>query len=196
MVLFVVLLISYIVGSIPFASVVARFLNTQNPLAHGSKNPGTTNMVRIAGKTAGILTFLGDSLKGFIMIELLTFFSFLYHDNAEMTQAISCISAIFVVLGHIYSVFLKFRGGKGVATTIGVIFALNFMLGLLSTCTWVIVFALFRISGLAAIVSAIALPCYAYYLYHDNMIFGVSLILAVMVLFRHKSNIIGIFKKV
>lgn len=187
--LLLVLLLAYLVGSIPFAVVVAKFLKTPNPAEHGSKNPGATNMMRVGGKKAGILTFLGDGLKGFLFVAILSAILPIYHYNSNEVQAICSISAIFLVLGHIYSIFLKFKGGKGVATTIGVIFALNFLVGLLGVCTWVIVFAVFRISGLAAIIAAIALPVYSYYLYQNSFIFGTTLILSVLILFRHKSNI-------
>lgn len=193
MFLIFMLFLSYLIGSIPFAPIVAKILHTPDPAQHGSKNPGATNMMRVGGKKAGVLTFLGDSLKGFLFLEILSVILPIYHYSANEVQAFCSACAIFLVLGHIYSIFLKFKGGKGVATTIGVLFALNFLIGLLAVCSWVIVFAIFRISGLAAIVSCLLLPIYTYYLYSNSFIFGTTLVLSAIVLFKHKSNIMHLF---
>ncbi len=162
------LLLSYLVGSIPFAPIVAKILNTPDPAQYGSKNPGATNMMRIGGKKAGSLTFLGDSIKGFLFLSILSILLPIYHYSANEVQAFCSACAIFLVLGHVYSIFLKFKGGKGVATTIGVLFAVNVLVGLLALSSWVITFAVFRISGLAAIVSCLLLPIYTYYLYSNS----------------------------
>jgi glycerol-3-phosphate acyltransferase PlsY len=195
MLLILILLLAYIVGSIPFAAIVAKILGTPNPAQHGSKNPGATNMMRIAGKKAGIFTFLGDSLKGFLFLELLSIILPKYNYSLNEVQVFCSLCAIFLVLGHIYSIFLKFKGGKGVATTLGVLFVLNPIIGLLVVCSWVIVFAVFRISGLSAIVSCILLPIYTYYIYGNNVIFGTTLVLSTLILFKHKSNLLHLVKR-
>lgn len=187
------LLLSFLTGSIPFAVIVARLLNTPAPSLHGSKNPGATNMVRLAGKKAGLLTLLGDSLKGFLLLEILKQILLpVILSNSFEQQALLSLCAICIVLGHIYSIFLKFRGGKGVATSGGVLLALNFNIGITAVCLWIISFVIFRVSSVAAIMVGIFLPITVYILEGNSFIFGTSLVLSSIMLLSHKSNIINL----
>ena len=140
---YIIFIVFYLVGSLPFALIVYKSMSTADPRKSGSMNPGATNMYRIAGPLPGIFTFLGDFLKGFIPIYLL----------AEQNLVTAYIFSLFILLGHMFSVFNKFKGGKGVATSFGFVLALDFQIGLAVLIIWGFVFLLKKISGLSAIIS-------------------------------------------
>ena len=148
-----------------------------------------THPTNKSGKKYAILTLLGDSLKGFL---LLMFFKYIIFTNLQLNtqqQTILCLCAIIRVFGHVYSIFLKFKGGKGVATTLGVLFALQLHLGLIATALWIIGFAIFRVSGLAAVTFSVLTPIIIYYLDGNNIMFGTTLALSSVIILRHKNNI-------
>ena len=174
-----IFLLFYIIGSLPFALIVHNLLSTNDPREFGSKNPGATNMYRVAGPLAGILTFTGDFLKGFIPIYLLV----------DFEPTILYLAAFFILAGHMFSIFNRFIGGKGVATSFGFLLAINLKLGLIVMLMWVLVFALKRISGLSAIISFILLPFIALYIINNDEFLMLSILHTGVILINHRNNI-------
>lgn len=188
---YLALIFSYGLGSLSFAIIISKFMKMEDPRSYGSKNAGATNVMRSGNKKAAILTLTGDVLKGLIIVIIARYLFRGLTDGA----AIIAICGILVVLGHIYPLFFKFRGGKGVATAIGVILGFNFYLALLLIFTWLIVFKIYKTSSLAAIIANVLAPIYAYLLMGNNSYFGATLVIACFILYKHKANIIRIFKR-
>lgn len=180
------LVIAYLLGSLSFAIIVSRVLKMDDPRSYGSKNAGATNVMRSGNKKAAVLTLVGDFLKGAIVVWLAKYY-FLHHADS---QQIVALCGIAVVLGHIYPIFFKFQGGKGVATAVGVILGFNFGLAILLLLTWIVVFKWSKISSLAALTATVLSPVYAYFLMGNNAYFGAVLVIAFFVLYKHKANII------
>ncbi|HEY9460925.1 MAG TPA: glycerol-3-phosphate 1-O-acyltransferase PlsY [Paralcaligenes sp.] len=185
-----IILTAYILGSIPFAVVISRVMGLQDPRSFGSKNPGATNVLRTGNKTAAALTLLGDGVKGWLAVWLATGLA----QRFELSDAIVGLAAIAVFLGHVYPIFLKFKGGKGVATTLGVLFAIQPWLGAATVATWLIVAYATKYSSVAAITSALFAP--AFYLFGGNVAWEFSAtlclsiaIISAMLIHRHRANI-------
>lgn len=176
--IYFIFLLFYLIGSLPFALIVHNLLSTNDPREFGSKNLGATNMFRVAGPLAGILTFTGDFMKGFIPIYILDF-----------NPSILYLAAFFVLAGHMFSIFNRFSGGKGVATSFGFLLALNVKLGLLVMLVWVLVFAFKRISGLSAIISFILLPFIVLFIIDSGELLILSMFHTVIILINHRNNI-------
>ena len=179
------IVIAYLLGSVPFAVLVSRLLKLPDPRTYGSKNPGASNVLRTGKKTAAALTLLGDAAKGWFAVYLAQHFAPRYGLGSITIAAV----ALAVVLGHSYSLFLGFRGGKGVATTCGVLFALNVWLALTTLATWLVIVFVSRISSLAALVAAVAAPFYAFYIFGWDSRSFVVLVLCLLLIWRHQSNI-------
>lgn len=151
-------LISYLLGSVSFAILVSRLRGLSDPRSYGSGNPGATNMLRTGDKRAAALTLLGDAAKGWLAI--MVFHSVLLPGAVTLEEANEwlAVAAIAVFLGHLFPVFFQFKGGKGVATALGVLLGLSPLLGLASLAVWLVVFGLTRISSLSALSAALAAP--------------------------------------
>lgn len=149
---------AYLLGSISFAVVTSRAFGIADPRTYGSGNPGATNVLRSGKKSAAALTLLGDAAKGWVAVALAMHFA------TPDSRGILLIAMVFlaVFLGHLFPVFLKFKGGKGVATALGVLLALNGWLGLAALVTWLVIALVFRLSSLAALMAAVGAPVYAY----------------------------------
>ena len=147
---------AYLIGSLSFAVLVSRLMGLSDPRTYGSKNPGATNVLRSGNKKAALVTLLLDALKGWVPVVAVKLWGPAY-GLGDGTVALVGLAAF---LGHLYPVFFRFQGGKGVATAAGVIFAFNPWLGLASLLTWVIVAFFFRYSSLASIVTAVFAPAY------------------------------------
>lgn len=180
---------AYILGSIPFAIVASWICKLPDPRSYGSGNPGATNVLRTGKKGAAILTLLGDAGKGWLTIVLAHHFT--APGGEEATLIAAMMLAVFI--GHLYPVFLKFRGGKGVATAAGVLLGLSPWLGALTILTWIVVALLSRISSLAALSSALLAPIYTYWLLQNSVLTITVLIISVLLMIRHRSNIINLF---
>lgn len=183
-------LAAYLIGSLSFAVVVSRFMGLADPRTYGSKNPGATNVLRSGNKAAAVITLLLDALKGWLPVVLVQAYGERYGLGAG-TVALAGFAAF---LGHLFPVFFRFQGGKGVATAAGVILAFNPWLGLASLATWVIIAVFFRYSSLASIVTAVFAP--AYYLLGGGVAWeapGVMVLalaaMAVLLVWRHAENI-------
>jgi glycerol-3-phosphate acyltransferase PlsY len=177
--------LAYLLGSLSFAVIVSKAMGLADPKSYGSGNPGATNVLRSGSKKAAILTLLGDVLKGVIAVVLAKQFA---AQLGITVLGIACV-AIAVFLGHLYPVFFGFKGGKGVATAAGVLWALDWRIGLSLTLVWALVFALSRVSSLSAIVASLAAPVAGYYFFGLTPIFWASVAMTVLLLWRHKSNV-------
>lgn len=180
-----ILLAAYLIGSVAFAVLVSRLYGLPDPRSFGSGNPGATNVLRTGRKTAAALTLLGDAAKGAASVTLALWATHTYALPAWTPAA----AALAVFAGHIWPVFFGFRGGKGVATALGILLALNLWLGLACLATWVTVFALGRISSLAALITAALTPLYAWWILREASVVAAMVGLAVLIYWRHKDNI-------
>lgn len=176
---------AYLIGSVPFAVLISRAMNLADPRTYGSGNPGATNVLRSGNKAAAALTLLGDGFKGWLAVELALRFG-PRHGIGDIGVA---LVAIAVFLGHLYPVFLRFRGGKGVATAAGVIIALNPWLALAAALTWLIVAVFFRYSSLASIAAAVFAPFYSAFGWGFDARFAALVVIAGFVVYRHRINI-------
>ena len=177
-----IILFAYLVGSISSGIIVSQIFNLPDPRTIGSKNPGATNVMRSGNKKAAIFTLLGDLLKAIFVLVIAEYLGF---DDL----IIVCV-ALAVLIGHIYPIFYKFRGGKGVATAIGILIALNFKLALIVASIWLLVFGIWRYSSLAAIVSSISAPIVAIFILRDQSLYCIAFtLITIIILFKHQENI-------
>ncbi|MGH6611541.1 MAG: glycerol-3-phosphate 1-O-acyltransferase PlsY, partial [Burkholderiaceae bacterium] len=149
--------VAYLIGSVPFAVIISRAMGLADPRTYGSGNPGATNVLRSGSKLAATLTLFGDGFKGWLAVWMAAHFGAAY----GIGDVGIALVAIAVLLGHLYPIFLRFRGGKGVATAGGVIFALSPWVALAVALTWLIVAAVSRYSSLASLTAAICAPLYS-----------------------------------
>ena len=184
-------IMAYLMGSISFAIVISRLFGLQDPRKFGSGNPGATNVLRTGNKTAAALTLLGDAAKGWLAVWIAM--------RMEADQATIALVAFAVFIGHLYPVFLKFKGGKGVATALGVLFAIQPWLALATIDTWILIAVFFKYSSLAAIVAAIFAPLY--YVFGSGVAWKTSAPIGVAIatitlflLYRHRANISRLIK--
>ena len=177
-----VLILAYLMGSISSAIIISMLMGFGDPRDSGSHNPGATNMVRLAGKKAGALTFLGDILKGAIPVLVA------HHFNLSMLWTSGVVAAAF--LGHCLPIFFAFKGGKGVATVFGAVITMNWQIGLVIFIVWVIFFIFFHISSLSGITAAISLPFATYYFAPESVL--PMSIVALLMIWRHQENIKGL----
>lgn len=179
------LIFAYLLGSVSTAIIVCQLLGLPDPRSEGSRNPGTTNVLRIGGKGPAILTLLGDMLKGVVAVIIAKY-------GLHLSPPWLAGVGFAAFLGHLYPLFFGFEGGKGVATALGVLVVLHWPLGLSVIALWVIAFGATRISSLGAIVGFTAAPLLAWYMAPEDFI-GVAL-MSVVLLLRHHSNIRALLK--
>jgi glycerol-3-phosphate acyltransferase PlsY len=180
-----VILGAYLLGSVSFAIVVSRLFALPDPRSYGSKNPGATNVLRTGKKAAAVLTLLGDGGKGWLAV----FGAAQLTGQTVLTGADLALAGLAVVVGHMFPVFHRFQGGKGVATAAGALLGLDPWLGLGTLATWVAIMAFFRISSLAALVSALFAPAFAFWLFGLRPVFPAVVAMALLLIWRHKQNI-------
>lgn len=176
---------AYLIGSVSFAVVVSRAFSLPDPHEYGSGNPGATNVLRTGNRMAALLTLLGDGLKGFVAV-------FAAQKIVAATGAPEWVvpaAAIAVFLGHIFPVFHRFAGGKGVATAAGIVFAFHWPLGLVLAVIWLTMAIGFKISSLAALVVAALMPLGMFYVYGNVLVAWAMVPLALLLFWRHKTNI-------
>ena len=183
-------LAAYLIGSLSFAVIVSRLMGLSDPRTYGSGNPGATNVLRSGSKAAAIITLVLDAAKGWLPVVLVARYG-PAHGLGDGTIALAGLGAF---LGHLYPVYFRFQGGKGVATALGVLFGVNAWLGLAAAATWLIVAVFFRYSSLASLVAAVFAP--AYYLfgdrvawYADRSIVLALVVMAALLIWRHRENI-------
>ena len=176
---------AYLIGSISFAVVMSRVFGLSDPRTYGSKNPGATNVLRSGNKKAAIATLIGDGFKGWLAVWL----AIKVGPQYGIDDTGVALVAIAVFLGHLWPVFFRFVGGKGVATALGVLLGLNVWLGVATLVTWLVVAYAFRYSSLAALIAAIFAPFYYGLLFGvDDILFAV-IAMSALLLWRHSSNI-------
>jgi len=186
----VAIIASYLIGSLSFAVIVSKAMGMADPRSYGSGNPGATNVLRSGNKAAALATLLLDAIKGWLPVFLIQRFGAAW----GMDMGIAALAGLAAFLGHLYPVFFAFKGGKGVATAAGVLLGLDWLLGLATGGTWLIVALFFRYSSLASLAAALFAP--AYYLLGGGIVWkldatafvamvGMSLLLA----WRHRENI-------
>ncbi len=177
-------LIAYLIGSISFAVIVSRAFGLPDPRTYGSANPGASNVLRTGRKAAAALTLIGDSVKGWLAVFIGGRFA-----EPGTVDLMMALTAVAVVVGHMYPLFFRFRGGKGVSTALGVLVAINYYLAGGTAATWLIIAYFFRIASLAALVSALFAPFFCFLLYGTHVFTVAVTAVALLLIFRHKTNI-------
>ena len=184
------ILLGYLLGSLSFAVIISRIMGLSDPRTYGSKNPGATNVLRSGNRAAAALTLLLDAAKGWLAVMLADWLGRPY-GLQEGSMALTGLAAF---VGHVYPVFFRFAGGKGVATALGVLLGINPLLGLATAATWLLVAWLFRYSSLAALIAALMAP--AYYVLGEGMAWYLNArvmlalsAMSVLLLYRHAENI-------
>ena len=180
-----VVVLAYLLGSLSFAVIVSKAMGMADPRSYGSGNPGATNVLRSGKKKAAILTLLGDALKGLVAVLRAKYFL----DAGSITEATVAWVALAVLIGHMWPVFFGFKGGKGVATAVGVLFALSWPVALICTLVWLVMAFGLKISSLAALTATVLSPVLAWVFIDETSWCWAVLIIAILVLYRHKSNI-------
>ncbi len=174
-------ILSYIFGSINSSILLSKFFKLPDPRGYGSRNPGATNILRSGSKIIAFITLMLDILKGFITTAVAIY----WFEDIIYAQIIGCIT----VFGHIYPLFYKFKGGKGVATALGAVLGFNLFLGLICLITWLMTALLFRYSALSAIVTFTFLPLYTWFSFESWTITSIYLALTLVVIYKHINNI-------
>jgi glycerol-3-phosphate acyltransferase PlsY len=181
---------AYLIGSLSFAVIVSRVMGLKDPRSYGSKNPGATNVLRSGSKAAAVATLVLDAVKGWLPVMLVRWFGQPY-GLGDGTVALVGLAAF---AGHLWPVFFRFEGGKGVATALGVLLGINWILGLATVATWLIIAFFFRYSSLASLIAAAFAP--VYYLlangvawYTDPAISMAIFVMAMLLAWRHRENI-------
>jgi acyl phosphate:glycerol-3-phosphate acyltransferase len=178
--------VAYLIGSLSFAVIVSRAMGLPDPRSFGSGNPGATNVLRSGRKTAAALTLLGDALKGWVVVVLAGALA----PRFGIPESIVLLCALAVFIGHLFPVFFRFQGGKGVATALGVLVGLNPWLGLACLATWLVMAGVFRISSLSALTAAVLSPVYATLMMGWGNTAMTVLVIALLLVYRHKSNLV------
>jgi len=181
--------IAYLIGSISFAVVVSKCMRLPDPHSYGSGNPGATNVLRTGNKLAAVLTLMGDALKGYLAVMLARI---LLGDNSltsSLNSWLLCGVVIAVFLGHLFPIFHGFKGGKGVATACGILFGINWILGVATLGTWIIVAMFMRYSSLAALAAAVFGPMYFIFLFGFQPMAIALTLMSALLIWRHRSNI-------
>ncbi len=178
-------LAAYLLGSVPFAVVCCRLFGLADPRSYGSKNPGATNVLRSGNKAAAALTLLGDMAKGALAVFLAQKFG----PKFGFSEGLVGVVALSVFFGHLFPVFLHFKGGKGVATAAGVLLALDPLLGLVTLGIWLGIAFVLRYSSLAALVAAVAAPVIAFFLWGSGPLLAVVGIIAMSLIAKHWANL-------
>ncbi len=175
---------AYLMGSLSAAIVVCKLLQLPDPRTEGSKNPGTTNVLRLGGKKAALLTLIGDMLKGLVPVAIAVAMNL-----SETTIALTLLATF---LGHLYPLFFGFKGGKGVATALGGLIGLHWSIGLATIATWLTMAVLFRYSSLSALTAILLAPLYVWQLFPTTgsiTLTAAMLLITIMLYWRHRSNI-------
>ena len=172
---------AYLIGSLSFGIIVSKFFNLSDPRTIGSKNPGATNVLRTGNKLAAILTLLGDILKATAVVKIAILIGL---NDLETMQV--CLA---VLIGHTYPIYYKFKGGKGVATALGILLATNWILALSTIFIWVIIFSIWRYSSLAAIIASLSVPIISYFINESSYVLLTNILITALIIFNHHKNI-------
>lgn len=200
-ILFLIFIICYLIGSIPFGLILTKLFDNNDLRNIGSGNIGATNVLRTGNKTLALLTLILDLSKSFIPL----FIFFKLYPNPIINDFFNLIIVdkiflilvfgYFFVLGHCFPIWLKFKGGKGIATSLGVILSIDFFIGLCLLTIWILVFLIFKISSLSALISSTSFPILIFFKYEKVNLLYLSILLTIFVFFTHRANIIRLLKK-
>ena len=182
------IILAYFIGSISFGILLSKIFKIQDPRSFGSKNPGATNVMRSGKKFVALLTLLGDMLKGTLVVLIAK-----YYLNFNDDQVLLIAAVVFI--GHLFPVYYQFKGGKGVATALGVLLAIDSSIAIIVLLIWLIVFLVSRISSLSAITAALCLPLITFFMHIDQNFLWLSLFLSMFLIYRHKENIKNLLEK-
>ena len=188
MINFTYIILAYFIGSISFGILLSKIFKIQDPRSFGSRNPGATNVMRSGKKLAALLTLLGDMLKGTLVVLIAELYLNLTYDQVLLIAA-----AVF--LGHLFPVYHQFKGGKGVATALGVLLAIDIHIAILVLIIWLVIFLISRISSLSAITAALCLPLMTFFMHVDQSFLLLSFFLSILLIYRHKENIKNLIEK-
>ena len=200
-ILFLIFIICYLIGSIPFGLILTKLFDNNDLRNIGSGNIGATNVLRTGNKTLALLTLILDLSKSFI--PLFIFFKLYPHPIINEFFNLISVDKIFLilvfgyffVLGHCFPIWLKFKGGKGIATSLGIILSIDFFIGLCILTIWILVFLIFKISSLSALISSTSFPILIFFKYEKVNLLYLSILLTIFVFFTHRENIIRLLKK-
>ena len=199
--LFLIFIICYLIGSIPFGLILTKLYGIKDLRSIGSGNIGATNVLRTGNKTLALFTLILDLLKSFIplfiffkLYPILTINTFLNHIMVDEIF-LMLIFGYFFILGHCFPIWLKFKGGKGIATSLGIVLSIDFFIGLSLLTIWILVFLIFKISSLSALISSISFPILIFLKYEKINLLYLSIILTTFVFFTHRTNIVRLLKK-
>ncbi|MEI6738293.1 MAG: glycerol-3-phosphate 1-O-acyltransferase PlsY [Pseudomonadota bacterium] len=176
---------AYLIGSLSFAVIVSKCMSLPDPHTYGSGNPGATNVLRTGKKLAAVLTLLGDAGKGWFALWLAQRLATEY----GLTPAALAGVAVAVFIGHLWPLFFKFLGGKGVATVAGILFAIHWWLGAATLATWIIIAVFFRYSSLAALAASVFAPLYTFFLFGVTAYLPAVILICGLLIWRHRENI-------
>ena len=180
----ILIVFAYLLGSISSAIITCKLMGLQDPRTTGSRNPGATNVLRLGGKKAALITLLGDMLKGLVPVLIAAMFG--------VDNLILALVAFFAFLGHIFPLYYGFKGGKGVATYFGVILGINWQVGLIALLIWLVVAFLLKISSLSALVSMLLTPFVLWYFTHSLELTVAVIVMSIIAFWRHTSNILAL----
>lgn len=172
---------AYLIGSLSAAIITCKLMGLPDPRSQGSHNPGATNVLRFGGKKAAAITLAGDAVKGVVPV--------LVAQILDASPLIIALTALAVFLGHLYPVFFRFQGGKGVATAFGAMIAVAWPVGVAVLITWLLMAFIFKISSLSALTAACLAPLYMWWLRPEIEFILVSLAISILLIWRHRSNI-------
>lgn len=177
---------AYLIGSLSSAIIVCKLMGLPDPRGEGSGNPGATNVLRFGGKKAAAITLAGDMLKGLIPVLIIK-----YLDGSALLLVLVGFAAF---LGHLYPVFFQFKGGKGVATMLGVLLGLSWWVGLATAATWLFMAKVVRISSLSALVATALAPVYVWIWFNHLSAIVITVVMTIILFWRHRSNIQNLVK--
>lgn len=183
---YIAIFASYLIGSLSSAIIVCKIMSLPDPRGEGSGNPGATNVLRFGGKKAAAITLAGDMLKGLIPVLVVKYLG--------MDMQTIALVGLAAFLGHLYPVFFQFKGGKGVATMLGVMFGFSWWVGLATAGTWLFMAKIIKISSLSALVATLLAPVYVWLWFNSIATLGVTIIMTLILFWRHRSNIQNLIK--
>jgi|TARA_Y100000996_G_scaffold415466_1_gene410361 glycerol-3-phosphate acyltransferase PlsY len=179
---FSIIIILYLIGTIPFAILTSKIFDLPDPRTFGSKNPGATNVLRSGNKFAAFFTLAGDALKGFIPM--------IYMMSCDYEIYELYLISFTILIGHCFPVTLGFKGGKGVATSLGILLALSPLVAIMVIMTWAIIYYLFKISGVSALIGFLLLPFFMFLINSDSYMIMISFVNVIFIYLTHKKNIL------
>lgn len=187
--LLLLVIAAYLIGSLSFAVIISKMMGLADPRSYGSNNPGATNVLRTGNKKAAALTLLGDAFKGWLAV----FLAQLIAPELGLDNLAIAACAVAATLGHMWPIFFGFKGGKGVATALGILLALSAWMGLGLLAIWLFMAKVVKISSLSALTAAVFAPVFAWILLPERSLFIAVCIITLLLIVRHKKNIQGLF---